>query len=260
MRPLVVGEAPSRTSDPADPITGRCGAKIAALAGLTVDEFADRFERANLLDAYPGKLDGSKGTLWDPISAKKRADEIVGERFGASRYVVLLGRRVATAFGVGRVDYMEETAAIRGAAVVVLPHPSGINRWYNDARNVARASAFMKRIARRSKDESMPNSASIALAGKAKKTRDRAADEPAKPKRARKTKSDRRPTVEKQYRVEPGAKFGKASGVMAVNRRVVRIVFDDGKFVDLKPAGYKKDGVVAVRDAAVEWLSAALGL
>lgn len=47
--------------------------------------------------------------------------------------IVLTGRRVAQAFGKS-IDFLE-----RDGKYFSLPHPSGLNRWWNDAKNLEKA-------------------------------------------------------------------------------------------------------------------------
>lgn len=76
---------------------------------------------------WPGKL--GKGDAFDPAAARARA-----RRMRLAPIVVLAGKKVAKAFGVV-APYLEWTT-LRGRRVVVVPHPSGINRWWNDSKNV----------------------------------------------------------------------------------------------------------------------------
>lgn len=141
-RPVVVGEAPSRTSDPARPITGACGRRLAALAGLPELAFRRRFVRLNLLAAWPGPS-GSKGTAWRPAEARLAAERLRSR--SRNRFIVLLGRRVGAAFGLGRADYFLPYR-VGSALAVVVPHPSGINRWYNASENVRAMGGFLRAL------------------------------------------------------------------------------------------------------------------
>lgn len=145
MRPLIVGEAPSRLGDPSKPITGKCGAKLAEFAGLTGPEFRRVFARMNLLQRWPGSA--GKGTRWDAAEARRLATEARRSRFVGRRTVLLLGWRVAAAFEV-RVEGYFVQACCGGATAIVVPHPSGVNRWYNEPANRKRMVRFMRRVAR----------------------------------------------------------------------------------------------------------------
>lgn len=52
--------------------------------------------------------------------------------------VVLLGLRVATAFGLGGVSYFSRWR-VNGVVFVVVPHPGHMNRWWNSPVNRVRA-------------------------------------------------------------------------------------------------------------------------
>lgn len=59
--------------------------------------------------------------------------------------VLLLGRRVVRAFGLEELPALG--SVVRGAGVgplvVAIPHPSGRNRWYNDADHALRATSAL---------------------------------------------------------------------------------------------------------------------
>lgn len=133
-KPVLIGEAPSRTSDPTVPFSGRSGDRLRKLVDL------DRFELRNLLDAYPGKK--GKGTLWDATGACVRACEVAAGLEGRS--VVFVGRRVSTAFGHSRLDWCRWHREERGFEVAAIPHPSGIVRFWNDPANVSAVREFLE--------------------------------------------------------------------------------------------------------------------
>lgn len=153
---LIVGEAPSRTgSKPgSSPLSGRAGARLAELMGVSAAEYEDRFERVNLLGEWPGSA--GKGSAFPVLPAMVRAFEL---REGPWTHYLLLGRRVAAAFGL-RADcpYLHwydlsgsPADLVTSKRVAVLPHPSGIVTWWNSAPNRAAARAFMRRLERRSR-------------------------------------------------------------------------------------------------------------
>ena len=143
MRPLIIGEAPARTGDPRRPLLGRTGSRLAALCGLALQDYARTFARVNVLERWPGKA--GKGDAFDLPEARQRA-ALLRRRFVGGRLVVLLGRRTARAFGLDSAYLLP--LRLSCATVVVLPHPSGINRWWNEPENVRRASRFLRRVAK----------------------------------------------------------------------------------------------------------------
>ncbi len=143
----IVGEAPSRTSDPKKPFEGRSGKRLAELAGLECPTLL-RYEATlvNVLQRWPGDgYAGEKGSHFPLAKAKRAAKRI--ELVGV---VILAGRRVATAFGMKDAEYFQwhRTDRHGPCLLVVVPHPSGCNRFWNYPENVARASAFMRRVFR----------------------------------------------------------------------------------------------------------------
>jgi uracil-DNA glycosylase len=56
--------------------------------------------------------------------------------------VVLLGQHVAKAFGLGRAPYFAPRR-VGAADMMVLPHPSGVNKWWAKPENRKRARRFI---------------------------------------------------------------------------------------------------------------------
>jgi uracil-DNA glycosylase len=145
-RPVIVGQAPGRT--PGEILGGRAGRRLASLAGI--DELGDGFDLVNLLDEYPGASPNGKGDLFDDRLGRAAAFTLAPRL--RDRRVVLLGRRVATAFGVGREPafvWMPAGAIVEQRVIAswecgIMPHPSGIVRWWNDPENWRRASEFLR--------------------------------------------------------------------------------------------------------------------
>lgn len=120
---ILVGEAPSATSDPLQPLLGgRSGRFLAELAGLPLHRLGFLFRCVNLLPAPP------------PDRDKRRRLCAAGARFLPAlqgHRVIALGRLVAGALGAGDQPFLEWVD--RGLAeVCVLPHPSGESRLWGD--------------------------------------------------------------------------------------------------------------------------------
>lgn len=100
-RPLLVGEASNIPGG--EPFGGRSGAVLAAMAGLTFDEFRRRFDRVNLLRRWPGREPGQAKGHKFPLAAARHAAARLDVR---GRRVVLAGRRVALAFGLRGFEFL----------------------------------------------------------------------------------------------------------------------------------------------------------
>lgn len=126
MRPLLVGMLNSRTDDPDFALwpepRGCSGGRLCAVFGMTRDEYLATFERTNLCISQ-----------WSDAVARARAAEIMRERVNDSP-IVMLGALVAGAFGF---PYRPFSSPDRG--LVILPHPSGMCRIWNDKASAQRA-------------------------------------------------------------------------------------------------------------------------
>lgn len=143
-RIIIIGQAPSRASDPREPLSGRSGARLASLCGLAMPEFLARFERWNLLDAHPGRREGVEGDVYVGVrEARRLADGLLPALRG--RFAVVLGATNAAAFRITAPAFEFHDVARCGLAWS--PHPSGVSRWWNDAANEERARAFWRSLA-----------------------------------------------------------------------------------------------------------------
>ncbi len=148
----LIGQAPGK-GDPRTPLMGRCGRRLAFVMGMGFpDEYVELFARANLLDDYPGARK-DKGDLFSAANTREPAAEItlLLAQYGCE--VVLLGKNVASAFGVVEVDWLERFELVKGVRAAIVPHPSGANYWWNDKKNRRAAGTFLRRLADRARRE-----------------------------------------------------------------------------------------------------------
>ena len=131
MRLVLIGQAPGPRSGPR-PFDGRSGDRLATYMGMDgrLDLFA-RMECLNLLRSYPGST-GGKGDRFPRSRAMTAARRLLGRLEGCS--VLLAGKNVAAAFRV-RSDYLAWEDHVAGGRFAVIPHPSGVNHWWNDEAN-----------------------------------------------------------------------------------------------------------------------------
>lgn len=137
-KPLIIGQAPSASSDPAEPLSGRSGRRLASLCCLSLDEFLAGYDRTNLVGAFPGKL--SKGDAF-PIDPARRKAVILRGGLTARRFV-LLGSGVARAFQVPADTPTLRWFPLGHHRAAICPHPSGVCQFWNDPLNVGQARSF----------------------------------------------------------------------------------------------------------------------
>lgn len=157
MKILFVGQAPSKETDGKPPFTGKCGRFLADLLGKTQEQMLKDHDFINVLDHWPGKgIGGDKFPIQEArIAAKKKLDLMHG------RLCVLLGHNVARAFGCSQFRYLEwyeirnpeNFAEIVVPLMTIVPHPSGVNRYYNDPDKRLIVSKFLRTIEEKGKDQ-----------------------------------------------------------------------------------------------------------
>jgi uracil-DNA glycosylase len=150
MKPLIIGEAPSKNEVTEHPIEGRAGKRLAALAGLPLSEFLAHFNRVNLLHVRQDTAE--HGFQFDRLAAYRSAQRLIPAFQEDEQIILMLGKRVADAFGITCIEYFVERRFRNVPGEFrVLPHPSGINRWWNDPHNVLLAKQFMQNIVARTR-------------------------------------------------------------------------------------------------------------
>lgn len=111
------------------------GMRLLRLSGLPLDDFLALFERTCLLE-HP-----VRGNEW-PVDEARSAAAIM-RRALPGRTAVLLGRRVQQAFGVGDAPNLvwRDVSSYGGRPlnVLVCPHPSSLNSFWNSPHNCAQA-------------------------------------------------------------------------------------------------------------------------
>lgn len=148
-RAVIIGEAPSPDRDIVEPLcihttSGR------RLADVLPGDYERDYRRRNVIEhrVRPGKWN-----VWHKRRAAAQAGRILFE-WDAPPILILLGRQVAEAFGV---DYRPCRATwIGNLRVLVIPHPSGLNRWWNGKGNRAKVRRFLRRYVTDTIEESVP--------------------------------------------------------------------------------------------------------
>lgn len=139
-RVVLVGESPEMTSDPEKPLNGRIGAWLKRVAWPDLGERAQavRFDQAftccTLLGEWPGE--GLSFPIKKGMVAMERLEpELDG------RVVVALGESVQVLMGAGSTFTFWGHRG--GFDFAGMPHPSGLNRWWNHRLNREVARGFL---------------------------------------------------------------------------------------------------------------------
>jgi len=92
----------------------------------------------NLYDTEPPR--------WDRQEARAIAEWWCRTNESFMRPLLLLGQKVCDAFGVSDPEWLEWYASQLWRPMIAVPHPSGLNRWYNDSENAARAGDLLRKV------------------------------------------------------------------------------------------------------------------
>lgn len=146
MRVLVVGQAPSRDgSGRRRAFDGASGRRLETIIGWPLRDL-DGWVFTNLLPSFPGRE--GRGDAF-PIREARRAAE--GKRLRRLMRdvdaVVLCGRGVARAFGVHEPFFCWTNYGAVTPPMIVIPHPSGINRAWNDPEATRQARLILRGMA-----------------------------------------------------------------------------------------------------------------
>lgn len=162
MKTLLIGQAPGPNTDPEYPLypvpRTSAGGRLCTLLGMTKGEYLRTFDRCNLLPYFPGRSRIRDDSF--PMPAARLAARVMRPLL-RGRHVVLVGRKVASAFDLQEADWFSPVQLRCGprhavtdcpgvATAMVVPHPSGRNHWYNsdDNREAARVAlrAFAEKV------------------------------------------------------------------------------------------------------------------
>lgn len=153
-RIVLIGEAPGPRTLSRAPLfpspKNSAGYKLYELTGLeNRHRYLTRFQRANLLRRHPGTWKGLKRPKdrWPTREARFAADAML--HFMRGRTVIIVGRRVATAFGHSTVPFLEWRSDREwGYKFAIVPHTSGRNHFYNEPGNRDLVRAFFEDLLR----------------------------------------------------------------------------------------------------------------
>jgi hypothetical protein len=132
---LLVGEDNPLGADPRAALfprpRGRAGDRLRRLLDLTDVQYLAAFARANLCAGR-----------WDAREARVAAEELADAASEVGAPLVLLGRKVAGAFGLAAAPPFSR-ASVGASAAYLVPHPSGRCREWNDPASAARLRSLL---------------------------------------------------------------------------------------------------------------------
>lgn len=111
----------------------RADARLSRFLNIALADLPCYLRWINVLSAFPGK--SGKGDRFPLAEARQCAAKICLEPV-----TLLAGSNVARAFQLSPALFTWND--VQGCRVAVVPHPSGINRWWNDPAHVAQFRAF----------------------------------------------------------------------------------------------------------------------
>lgn len=138
----MLGQAPGIVEgEERRPWRGRAGQTLRRWLGMDEESFYATFYCASVTRCYPGRATGGGGDR-TPTAREQELCSFWREwefELLRPRLIVLVGglaiRRV---LGATSLDCVGERIEVDGAAVVPLPHPSGVSRWMNAPENQRR--------------------------------------------------------------------------------------------------------------------------
>jgi hypothetical protein len=154
MKPLIVAEAPSRTSNPAEPLSGRSGRRLADFCGLSHSDFLETFERINIFDDVQEGFPLLKATI---VARDRVLPKLYPGRrvvlFRRPAYAVeraLLQAGYPAARDLSFANFIWHHVRLAPPEVVAFacsPHPSARARFWNDPENEEAAKRFWRKLA-----------------------------------------------------------------------------------------------------------------
>lgn len=144
MKHRLYGQAPSR--DSIIPFSGASGRALASRMGLPNHGMLhDLYVIENVIDYWPGT--NGKGDRF-PIDEARENATAMRSRWTQYDRVLIVGLGTAKAFGLGgKLLPLIWHPIDDGTLLAIVPHPSGVNRYWNDPLNEARANAFLRSAA-----------------------------------------------------------------------------------------------------------------
>tara|TARA_Y100000310_G_scaffold276127_1_gene293077 strand:+ start:256 stop:762 length:507 start_codon:yes stop_codon:yes gene_type:complete len=152
-RLLLIGEAPTLKYRGMPPFSGPTGARLCEVFDADFRSYADAI---NILSDPQRRKE--KGSEYNAEKAKENArlvaDYLARTPWGLFTGIVFAGKRVAATFGFEDLEYFVPgelpVRTIKGRwrwlKVWTMPHPSGVNRWWNEDCNLQKAKRWAQNV------------------------------------------------------------------------------------------------------------------
>lgn len=137
MRTILLGEAPpkSRMRDTPEsrPFSGNSGRRFSEMIG---EDIVKAFDTRNLMSEWPGPA--SKGSKFPMLAAQVGAARLLRTLPSEGGRIILCGQRVARAMSLRWMVPLRwysvswQSPRYIQARAILIPHPSGVNRQWND--------------------------------------------------------------------------------------------------------------------------------
>lgn len=143
---LIVGESLNKSNETGEPFNCKSGERLARLLGLKFPhEFLELTDRVNLFEDYIPDY------RWNLDLACLAAEQI--DFLARGRLVLLCGARVRQAFNLGHYPFLSvmtrnattNDCQILQTTFLLIPHPSGLNRMWNDPALEAEVQDFLSK-------------------------------------------------------------------------------------------------------------------
>jgi uracil-DNA glycosylase len=134
---IFIGQAPGKTGNPGLPLAGgKVGKRMQKLLRVPQSMWI-KFDRVNLNQGFLGKC--GRGDKFDRQEGRETAAKLLQ---GDWTHYVLLGGHVARCFGFlyCPLSIYEKN----GKRFFICPHPSGLNKWWNNPSLVKKTSTRLR--------------------------------------------------------------------------------------------------------------------
>lgn len=143
MRKILVGQQPGKKNPPNKPLwgehSGSTGYRLAMMSGLDIEAYHDIYHRVNINHLNDVTFGVNEKTKYNGLRIRAT--------FQPDDLIIALGKDVCECLCLPVPGhYFQFKKTDKGFMYAVIPHPSGLNRFYNDQENWLDACDFMRAV------------------------------------------------------------------------------------------------------------------